>query len=46
MSATEEEVEAQDEEMPDAPSRAAPKEEEQEDSMIREAAIGKGTFFF
>ncbi|KAL3145439.1 hypothetical protein ABBQ38_001683 [Trebouxia sp. C0009 RCD-2024] len=42
VSATEEEGEAQDEEMPDAPSRAEPKQEEQEDSMIREAAIGKG----
>lgn len=46
VSATEEEGEAQDEEMPDAPSRAEPKQEEQEDSMIREAAIGKGTHSF
>ena len=42
VSATEEEAEGQDEEMPDAPPKVAPKEEEQEESMIREAAIGKG----
>lgn len=43
MSATEEDGgEAQDEEMPDAQQPVAPKEEEQEQSMIREAAIGKG----
>ena len=42
MSATEDEGKAQDEEMPDAPAPSAPKQEEQEQSMIREAAIGKG----
>lgn len=43
MSAAEDDAEAQDEEMPDAPPPTAPKQEEQEQSMIREAAIGKGT---
>lgn len=44
VSATEED-DGQDEEMPDAPPPAAPKQEEHEteQSMIREAAIGKGT---
>ena len=36
-------MEAQEEAIPDAPAPAEPKQEEQEHSMIREAAIGKGT---
>ncbi len=43
VSATEDaDAQEQDEEMADAQQRSAPKEEEQEQSMIREAAIGKG----
>lgn len=44
MSATEDDAEGQDEDMPDASQPNAPPEEaQQEESMIREAAIGKGT---
>ena len=43
MSATEGDgAEEQDEEMVEAQPSTAPKEEEEEQSMIREAAIGKG----